>query len=121
MNDRTKHLLMILLCVVLGLALGLLRQRIAGAEERPALNLYVVEWHSPQPIDPSSIEATTTAGRVTTYITADGGLLGWVYVEAERDCLTVEVSMRSVTGIASHTVKSWQAACDRVYLPIVVQ
>lgn len=95
---------------------------LAGAFERAmARVIYALEWHSQLPLDPATIQATVTGGTLMSAITTQDAMQGWIEATAPAACLTIDAQAFTTTGVLVRFVRSWDAQCQRVYLPIVAQ
>lgn len=90
---------------------------ILAAALLPAKTLYILEWHSAQPIAPETLTATVTGGTLIAAVTVEDGTAGWVEADAPLACLTIEARAQTTAGIAVRFVRGWDAGCLRVWLP----
>lgn len=54
-----------------------------------------------------------------TTITTQDATQGWIEATAPAACLTIRMDARTKNGIPVTIVRSWDAGCQRVWLPIV--
>ena len=83
---------------------------------RAQSSLYVLGWASPLPVQIERV--SVTGGALTQVLTAGDGLSGTIAASAERDCVTVTAEGTTTTGAGVRFVRSWEAGCWRVWLPV---
>lgn len=83
------------------------------------LSDYFIWWTSPRPIVPESIQVVVTGGALVGLMVASDGKSGEVRARAQRECLTIDWSARTIDGTYLHTVRSWRDGCDKFYLPLL--
>lgn len=75
-------------------------------------------WSSPRPVDPASVQVVVTGGALNRSVTALGGLSGEVWIDAPRECATIEWSAKTTDGVGLRTVRAWYDGCDKFYIPL---
>ena len=80
-------------------------------------SLYVVGWGSALPVRIERIEVR--GGALVQVLTAGDGLSGTIAASAERECVTVTVDGVTTTGAGVRIVRTWDAGCERIFLPLV--
>jgi hypothetical protein len=75
-------------------------------------------WSSPRPVDPTTVQVVVTGGTLTRSVTYLGGSSGEVWIDAPRECATIEWRAKTTDGVGLRTVKAWVDDCDKFYVPL---
>jgi hypothetical protein len=85
------------------------------AQAQPTL--YVLGWSSPLPAQIERV--AVTGGALVQVLTVNDGLSGTIAASAERACVTITAEGHTTSGILVRFARSWDAGCDRLWLPFM--
>lgn len=84
----------------------------------PPQQTYVLEWTSFRPAT-HAIARSSTGFDPWNHISVDGRT-GWLGVDFERACLTIDAEVFYADGTGSfHVTRTWTEGCERQYFPLV--
>lgn len=75
-------------------------------------------WSSPQPVDAATQRVTITGGTLQSMTVNTDGMSGAVWIDAPRECATIDWTARTMSGVTLHTKRAWRDGCYTVYLPL---
>lgn len=88
---------------------------LAPARAQPSL--YILGWVSPLPIRIARVEVT--GGALMQVLSSGDGLSGTIAASADKACLTIAAEGVTTTGAGVRFLRSWDAECERTWLPFV--
>ncbi len=79
---------------------------------------YFVLWSFPQKVDLQTAVVRVSGGTLRSIAVSADGRSGQINATAARDCITIEWSIRSVSGLTFRGSKAWLRDCAHLYIPI---
>ena len=76
-------------------------------------------WTSPRPVNPDTQHVIVTSGTLQSMTVSDDGRSGQIWINAPRECATIDWSARTMGGTYLHTIRSWRDGCDKFYVPLL--
>lgn len=88
-----------------------------------ARTLYELQWQSDFAIDATTIviDVQGSNGKVVGTAMADEGRAGYVWIDADRACLSVAWRAQTMAGMWVSITRRWDTECYRTHLPISAQ